>query len=79
MTDLSTDAVRSGLLRRIFLDHPATVQESYFGHMRFALWFCFWLIAAAGAALIHAFVPALCESTASSIIKRLHARIVARH
>ena len=33
---------------------------------------------AAGAALVHALVPALCERTASTIIKRLHARIVAR-
>ena len=67
------------LISRIFTDHPATVGESYFGHMRFALGFAFWLFVAAGAALLHALIPALCETTASRILKRLHARITARH
>jgi len=28
---------------------------------------------------VHAIIPALCETTASRIIKRLHARITDRH
>lgn len=67
------------LFGRIFLAHPETVDETYFGHMRFALSFGFWLGAAAFAALIHAFIPALCETTASRILKRLNARIADRH
>lgn len=63
----------------MFLDHPATVNETYLQHMRFALGFAFWLGVAAVAALIHAAVPALCETTASRILKRLHGRIAARH
>ena len=74
----STPPARS-ILQRVFLDHPATVDETYFGHMRFALGFAFWLMVAGAAAVIHAFVPALCETTASRILKRLHARIMARH
>ena len=66
-------------LNRLFLAHPATVDESYFEHMRFAASFAFWLAVAAMAALVHAIVPALCETTASRILKRLHARIMARH
>ncbi|WP_439155465.1 DUF6356 family protein [Yoonia sp.] len=63
----------------LFLDHPATVNETYLGHMRFAFGFSFWLAVAAVAALVHAIVPALCETTASRILMRLHGRIMARH
>ena len=66
-------------LAAIFTAHPATVNETYFGHMRFALGFAFWLAVAACAALVHAIVPALCETTASRILKRLHGRMIARH
>lgn len=69
----------SSTLQRIFLDHPARVNESYFAHMRFALSFSGQLALAAGAALVHAFIPCLCETTASRILKRLHARIESRH
>jgi len=62
-------------LKKIFLDHPASVDETYFEHMRFAFGFSFWLAVAAGAALVHAVVPVLCETTASRIIRRLYARI----
>jgi hypothetical protein len=62
----------------VFLDHPASVEESYLQHMGFALRFAFWLAVAAGAALIHAVVPALCEKTASRIVARLYARTANR-
>lgn len=79
MSDATNHPVPARAFARIFLDHPATVNETYFGHMRFALGFSFWLAVAAGAALVHAFVPVLCETTASRILKRLHGRIMARH
>lgn len=79
MSDATHNPDRRSLFATLFLDHPATVNESYFGHMRFALGFAFWLGVAATAALIHAVIPALCETTASRILKRLHARIMARH
>lgn len=63
------------MLQRIFLSHPATVNETFFQHMRFALTFALSLMAAAGAALVHAFIPCLFEKTASQIITRLYARI----
>ncbi len=66
-------------LQKLFTDHPASVDETYFEHMRFASSFAFWLLFAAGAALVHAIVPALCESTASRIINRLHNRMTNRH
>jgi hypothetical protein len=47
--------------------------------MRFACGFAFWLGVAAVAALAHAIVPAACETTASRILKRLHAKMESRH
>lgn len=63
----------------LFTAHPATVNETYFGHMRFALTFAFWLAVAAMAALVHAVLPFLCETTASTILNRLTAKMNARH
>ncbi|MBU2982381.1 hypothetical protein KO498_11235 [Lentibacter algarum] len=62
------------MISKIFLDHPKAVDESFFEHMLFALRFSFWLFVAAFAALLHAFVPAACEKTASTIIARLYER-----
>jgi hypothetical protein len=62
------------MLRRIFMDHPESVDEGYFEHMAFALRFAGSLIPAAGAALIHAFIPAACKKTASRIIAKLYVR-----
>lgn len=65
-------------LARLFTTHPQTVGESYFEHMRFALWFSSRLLMAGGAALVHAVLPFLCETTASRIIRELHQRIDGR-
>lgn len=79
MSDASQSPARRNPISVIFTDHPATVNETFFQHMHFALSFSFWLGVASLAALVHAFIPALCETTASRILKRLHARIMARH
>ncbi|MEM9968772.1 MAG: DUF6356 family protein [Pseudomonadota bacterium] len=62
------------MFARIFLDHPAKVDETYLQHMLFALRFAGWLGVAGAAALVHALVPSLCEKTASGIIKMLYER-----
>lgn len=79
MSDFSHTHVRKNPLSALFTDHPAAVNETYLEHMRFATGFAFWLGVAACAALVHAAVPALCQTTASRILKRLHARIESRH
>ena len=61
-------------LARLFLDHPAKVGEGYFGHMAFAAWFAGKLFLAGGAALVHAFLPFMFETTASGIIRELYER-----
>ncbi len=79
MSDASNTTDRKNPLTAIFLDHPATVNETYWQHMRFAFRFAFWLGAAALAAFVHAVIPALFETTASRILKRLTARMESRH
>jgi hypothetical protein len=58
----------------LFTSHPEKVGETYFGHMAFAAWFCSRLSMAAGAALVHAFLPFLFETTASRIVRELYER-----
>ena len=62
------------MFARVFLDHPAKVDETFFEHMAFAMTFSGMLFAAAGAAVVHAFVPCLFEKTASRIVAQLYAR-----
>ncbi|MEM9061394.1 MAG: DUF6356 family protein [Pseudomonadota bacterium] len=57
-----------------FTAHPASVDETYAEHFRFALRFSGTLFLAAGAALIHALLPFCFEKTASRIVARLYAR-----
>ncbi len=65
-------------LKRLFTEHPESVGETYLEHMGVALSFAFPLLRAGLAALVHAFLPFLCLTTASSTVKRLHARMVNR-
>ena len=62
------------MMKRIFLDHPASVDETYGEHFIFAMKFSLSLFAAAFAALIHALIPSMFEKTASGIIATLYAR-----
>lgn len=62
------------MFARVFLDHPAKVDETFFQHMLFAMKFSALLFMAAGAALVHAVIPCLFERTASTIIAQLYER-----
>lgn len=66
------------ILERLFFAHPRTVNESYLEHCAFAFRIGSRLLLAGGAALVHAVVPCLCETTASRIILALNAGIVSR-
>ncbi len=63
------------VMQKILFDHPASVDEGCFEHMLFASKFAFGLFIAAGAAIIHAVIPCLCEKTASNKITELYSRI----
>jgi hypothetical protein len=66
------------MLRRLFLDHPSRCDETYVEHARFALGVSFTLFGAALAAMTHALIPALFETTASRTVIRLYPRMVGR-
>ncbi|HSF93911.1 MAG TPA: DUF6356 family protein [Thermohalobaculum sp.] len=61
-------------MKALFLTHPQSVDEDYFEHMAFAGRFSGKLFLAAGAALVHAFLPFLFEKTASRMIAEMYAR-----
>lgn len=65
-------------LKRLFTEHPSMVGETYGEHMRTALSFARPLAWASGAALVHAFLPFLCTTTASDTVKGLYARMTKR-
>lgn len=62
------------MLKSIFLTHPAAVDETYGEHAAFAGRFALRLLAASGAAAVHAVIPCLFEKTASRIVADLYAR-----
>ena len=66
------------MLARLFVDHPRAVGEGYFEHMRASLGVGMKLARAAGACVVHAVVPGLCKTTASSAILELYAHVSPR-
>ena len=65
-------------LQRLFLSHPQAVDESYGEHFLFALGFAARLFGAGLAALVHAIIPCLFETTASRMIREMHHRAARR-
>ncbi len=65
-------------LRRLFIDHPASLGETYPEHMRASLSYAVPLLGAALAAFVHAALPFLFTTTASLTVKALHARMTRR-
>lgn len=52
-------------------EHLRQAGETYWQHFRFATTFGLLAMAAGIAAILHAFIPALCSSTASRIVRHL--------
>ena len=61
-----------------FTEHPASVGETYTEHMAVALGYGARLLGASCAAIVHANVPALFQTTASDAIRTMHAEIESR-
>ncbi|NJM50025.1 MAG: hypothetical protein HC843_03375 [Sphingomonadales bacterium] len=66
------------MFKRLFTDHPASVDESYFEHFRFAVKFGLRMMGGGIGAMVHALIPGLCQSTGSNTIRTLNDS-VARH
>lgn len=63
---------------RAFTEHPASVGESYFGHLLQAAGFGLRMIVAGLACVLHGLLPFLCVTTGSEAMAALHAEMAAR-
>ena len=63
---------------RAFTEHPASVGESYFGHLLQASRFGLRMIGAGLACLAHGLFPFLCVTRGSDAMMALHAEMAAR-
>ncbi len=66
------------MLRRLFLHHPRSLNETYLEHLGRATLFGGSLLVAGAACLVHAIVPALFETTGSRTVRRLSRTMTAR-
>ena len=66
------------MLKRLFIEHPQSVGESYTEHLGVASSYGFRMIGAGFACLVHAVLPFLFVRTGSGTIVRLHDRMSAR-
>ena len=60
----------------LFLDHPRSVGESYFGHQQQAMAFGARMFVAAIACFLHGIVPAAFTQTGSRTVSKLYHRMV---
>jgi hypothetical protein len=59
-------------------DHLESVEESYFQHLTHALSYGSRMVCGGLGAIVHAFIPALFQTTASRITAQLHEELQAR-
>jgi hypothetical protein len=64
------------MIKKLFTEHPASVNETYFEHLCSALRFTTAMFVTTLACLTHAFLPFLCVTTGSRKIIELHDRMV---
>ena len=66
------------MIRRLFLDHPESVGESYVEHFAVAGRFGLTMIAGGVACTLHAILPAVFPVAGSTTVAKLHAQMVAK-
>ncbi len=64
------------MFKRLFVDHPHTVDETYIEHFGVASSFGVAMIGGGLCALVHAVVPGWCITSASDTIQRLNTIMV---
>jgi hypothetical protein len=62
-------------VKQLFLEHPASVGESYGEHLRFAVRIGGAMVLGGLCCTLHAFLPFLFTTTGSGTVRRLHARL----
>jgi hypothetical protein len=66
------------LFRRLFVEHPASVDETYLQHFITAVSFGTAMIVAGVACMVHGLLPAVFVTRGSDTIYALHERMVVR-
>jgi hypothetical protein len=64
------------MFKKLFVEHPESVGESYFQHMGMAFSFGFSMLGAGLACIIHGLIPGLFTTTGRTTITCLHDRLV---
>lgn len=64
------------MLKRLFTEHPASVDETYGAHLVMAAGFGWRLLFASLACFVHALLPFLLVKTGSAMIGEMHDRMV---
>lgn len=64
-------------LAQMFLDHPASVGETYLEHLASAGRFGGRMLLAGIACLLHGVFPFLCVTTGSKIVRQMHETMIA--
>jgi hypothetical protein len=64
------------MFRRLFIDHPKSVDENYVQHFGVAGRFGLTMIWGGLKALVHAVIPGLCITSGSDTVKRLNTIMV---
>jgi len=60
---------------RLLTAHPASVGETYFGHLCFAFSFGGSMLAGGAACILHGILPFLCTASGSRRVRALHAKL----
>ena len=65
-------------MNNIFTDHPHSIGETYFIHLKFSCFFCLNMMAAGLACMVHGIFPFLFKTTGSDLLIKMMHRIVER-
>jgi hypothetical protein len=60
------------MFKRLFLDHPRSVGETYFEHQRNALGYAVSMLAGGIACLLHSLIPGMFATTGSRMVRKLY-------
>jgi hypothetical protein len=66
------------MFKKIFLDHPASLDESYGEHFAAAFGFGVAMVGGGLACIAHALIPQAFQTTGSGTVKRLYELMVAK-
>ena len=68
----------SGWIKQLFIQHPKSVGETYFGHMKSGAFYGLMLTIAGVACFVHCVLPFLFQTTGSHLVEKVYADMKAR-